>query len=199
MTETLILASGSAIRATLLAQAEVPFTVQVAQIDEEMVRTSLQAQHLSARDIADALAELKAQRVSNKNPAELVLGCDQILDFAGLILAKPENQSDLKLQLQQLRGGEHSLHTAAVIFQYGRPIWRSVQTVTLHMRDFSDVYLMQYIEKNWDIVRHCVGGYALEGSGTRLFSKIDGDYFSVLGLPLLDVLTFLTARGLLQK
>jgi septum formation protein len=91
------------------------------------------------------------------------------------------------------------LHTAAVIFQSGRPIWRSVQTVTLHMRDFSDVHLMQYIEKNWDIVRHCVGGYALEGSGVRLFSKIDGDYFSVLGLPLLDVLTFLTARGLLQK
>ena len=91
------------------------------------------------------------------------------------------------------------MHTAAVIFQSGRPIWRSVQTVTLHMRDFSDVYLMQYIEKNWDIVRHCVGGYALEGSGARLFSKIDGDYFSVLGLPLLDVLSFLTARGLLQK
>ena len=199
MNETLILASGSAIRATLLARAEVPFTIQVARIDEDMVRTSLQTQGLSARDIADALAELKAQRVSDKNPAELVLGCDQILDFAGHVLTKPENQFDLKLQLQQLRGGVHRLHTAAVIFQYGRPIWRSVQTVTLHMQDFSDVYLMQYIEKNWDIVRHCVGGYALEGSGARLFSKIDGDYFSVLGLPLLDVLTFLTARGLLQK
>ncbi len=199
MTETLILASGSAIRATLLAQAEVPFTVQVAQIDEEMVRTSLQMQDLSARDTADALAELKAQRVSNKNPDELVLGCDQILDFSGRILAKPENQSDLKMQLQHLRGGEHHLHTAAVIFQYGLPVWRSVQTATLHMKDFSDVYLMQYIEKNWDVVRHCVGGYALERSGVRLFSKIDGDYFSVLGLPLLDVLTFLTARGLLQK
>ena len=199
MTETLILASGSAIRATLLAQAEVTFTVQVARIDEDMVRSSLQAQDLSARDIADALAELKAQRVSNKNPDVLVLGCDRMLDFAVLILAKPENQSDLKIQLQQLRGSEHRLHTAAVIFQSGRPIWRSVQTVTLHMRDFSDIYLMQYIENNWDIVRHCVGGYALEGSGARLFSKIDGDYFSVLGLPLLDVLTFLTARGLLQK
>jgi len=199
MSETLILASGSVARATLLAQAEVPFTVQVARVDEDMVRSSLQAQDHSPRDIADALAELKAQRISGKNPADLVLGCDQVLDVSGRILAKPENQFELKTQLQHLRGRDHQLHTAAVIFQAGRPVWRSVRTITLRMRDFSDVYLAQYIEANWNIVSHCVGGYALEGTGARLFSKIDGDYFSVLGLPLLDVLTFLTERGLLQK
>jgi septum formation protein len=98
-----------------------------------------------------------------------------------------------------MRGRDHQLHTAADMFQAGRPFWRSVRTVTLHMRDFSDVYLAQYVETNWNIVRHCVGGYALEGTGAQLFSKIDGDYFSVMVLPLLDVLTFLTERRLLQN
>ena len=199
MPENLILASGSAIRATLLAQAQVPFTVQVARVDEDMARDALRAQQLAARDIADALAEMKASRISGKFPDDLVLGCDQILDFAGIILNKPQDRIDLTAQLQQLKGRDHCLHSAAVVFHAGRPIWRSVSTVTMHMRDFSDDYLAQYIDANWNIVRHCVGGYALEGVGVRLFSKIDGDYFSVLGLPLLDVLAFLTERGVIQK
>ena len=199
MPENLILASGSAIRATLLAQAQVPFTVQVARVDEDMARDALRAQQLAARDIADALAEMKALRISGKFPDDLVLGCDQILDVAGIILNKPQDRNDLTSQLQQLKGRDHRLHSAAVVFHAGRPIWRSVRTVTMHMRDLSDDYLTQYIDANWNIVRHCVGGYALEGVGVRLFSKIDGDYFSVLGLPLLDVLAFLTERGVLQK
>ena len=199
MPENLILASGSAIRATLLAKAQVPFTVQVARVDEDMARDALRAQQLAARDIADALAEMKALRISGKFPDDLVLGCDQILDVAGIILNKPQDRNDLTAQLQQLKGRDHRLHSAAVVFHAGRPIWRSVKTVTMHMRDFSDDYLTQYIDANWNIVRHCVGGYALEGVGVRLFSKIDGDYFSVLGLPLLDVLAFLTERGVLQK
>ena len=199
MSENLILASGSAIRATLLAQAQVPFTVQVARVDEDMARDALRAQQLAARDIADALAEMKALRISGKFPDDLVLGCDQILDVAGIILNKPQDRNDLTSQLQQLKGRDHRLHSAAVVFHAGRPIWRSVRTVTMHMRDFSDDYLTQYIDANWNIVRHCVGGYALEGVSIRLFSKIDGDYFSVLGLPLLDVLAFLTERGVLQK
>ena len=199
MPENLILASGSAIRATLLAKAQVPFTVQVARVDEGMARDALRVQQLAARDIADALAEMKAQRISGKFPDDLVLGCDQILDVAGIILNKPQDRNDLTAQLRQLKGRDHRLHSAAVVFHAGRPIWRSVRTVTMHMRDFSDDYLTQYIDANWNIVRHCVGGYALEGVGVRLFSKIDGDYFSVLGLPLLDVLAFLTERGVLQK
>ena len=199
MPENLILASGSAIRATLLAQAQVPFTVQVARVDEDMARDALRAQHLAARDIADALAEMKALRISGKFPDDLVLGCDQILDVAGIILNKPQDRNDLTAQLRQLKGRDHRLHSAAVVFHAGRPIWRSVRTVTMHMQDFSDDYLTQYIDANWNIVRHCVGGYALEGVGVRLFSKIDGDYFSVLGLPLLDVLAFLTDRGVLQE
>ena len=199
MPENLILASGSAIRATLLAKAQVPFTVQVARVDEDMARDALRAQQLAARDIADALAEMKALRISGKFPDDLVLGCDQILDVAGIILNKPQDRNDLTAQLRQLKGRDHRLHSAAVVFHAGRPIWRSVRTVTMHMRDFSDDYLTQYIDANWNIVRHCVGGYALEGAGVRLFSKIDGDYFSVLGLPLLDVLAFLTERGVLQK
>ena len=199
MTEILILASESAIRATLLAQAQVPFTVEVARVDEDIARDSLRAQHLAAEDIAGALAEMKALRISGKFPDDLVLGCDQILDVAGIILNKPQDRNDLTAQLQQLKGRDHRLHSAAVVFHAGRPIWRSVKTVTMHMRDFSDDYLTQYTDANWDTVRHCIGGYALEGVGVRLFTKIDGDYFSVLGLPLLDVLAFLTERGILQK
>ena len=199
MSKELVLASGSRVRADLLTQSCVPFRVQVARVDEEMVKDSLVSEHIPPRDIADALADLKAQRISNKAPSAFVLGCDQILETSGKLLAKPMSPNDLKLQLIGLRGQTHRLHSAAVIYQSGQPIWRFVGTVTLKMRVFSDSYLDAYIAANWSTVRHCVGGYALEAEGIRLFSKIEGDYFTVLGLPLLEVLAFLTERGVLQE
>jgi septum formation protein len=199
MSEDLVLASGSSIRAKLLAQAGVKYRVKVAGIDEFMVKESLVSEKTAPRDIADALADLKAQRVSGQMPGSFVLGCDQVLESGGLILSKPTSPNEMKSQLLGLRGQTHWLHSAAVVYQSGQPIWRFVGTAKLKMRFFSDAYLDKYLTDNWSSIRQSVGGYALEAEGVRLFSKIDGDYFTVLGLPLLEVLAFLTERGVLQE
>lgn len=197
MTAQIVLASRSDIRATLLRNAGVDFTVSVARIDEEMARQSLQAEGASPRDIADTLAELKAQRVAARHPAALVIGCDQILAHGTTILAKPETPEDALQQLQSLRGDRHQLLSAAVIYQNDKPLWRHVGVVRLQMRDASDGYLQDYVSRNWDSIRHAVGAYKLEEEGVRLFTRIDGDYFNVLGLPLLELLSYLTLRGTL--
>ena len=198
MQDKIILASGSAIRADLLRQADVAFTVQIARIDEGAVRASLQADNASPRDIADTLAELKAQKIASKRPDALVIGCDQILAFDQEILTKPDTKAQAVDQLRALRGRKHQLLSAAVIYGEGKPLWRHVGTVRLHMRDASDDYLAAYVDRNWDSIRHAVGAYKLEEEGVRLFTRIEGDYFNVLGLPLLELLSYLTLRGTLQ-
>jgi septum formation protein len=199
MDQTIILASGSAIRAQLLRNAAVPFDVHVARIDEEAVRMSLQCENASPRDIADTLAELKARRVASKFPDALVIGCDQILALDQHIFAKPETPQDALAQLQSLRGKKHQLLSAAVIYGDGKPLWRHVGLVRLHMRDASDDYLADYVDRNWQSIRDAVGAYKLEEEGVRLFTRIEGDYFNVLGLPLLELLSYLTLRGTLPK
>lgn len=198
MQEKIILASGSDIRAQLLRNAGVSFDVQVARIDEDAVRASLQAENASPRDIADTLAELKAQRVAAKHPDALVIGCDQILALDQQIIVKPQTPADAVTQLQALRGKKHQLLSAAVIYGEGKPLWRHVGVVRLHMRDASDAYLTSYVDRNWDSIRHAVGAYKLEEEGVRLFTRIEGDYFNVLGLPLLELLSYLTLRGTLE-
>ena len=198
MQDKIIIASGSAIRADLLRQADVAFTVQIARIDEGAVRASLQADNASPRDIADTLAELKAQKIASKHPDALVIGCDQILAFDQEIMTKPDTKAKAVDQLRALRGRKHQLLSAAVIYGEGKPLWRHVGTVRLHMRDASDDYLAAYVDRNWDSIRHAVGAYKLEEEGVRLFTRIEGDYFNVLGLPLLELLSYLTLRGTLQ-
>jgi septum formation protein len=199
MPDNIILASGSDIRAQLLRSAGVDFTVQVARIDEGAVRASLQAEDAPPRDIADTLAELKAQRVAARHPEALVIGCDQILALDGRIFAKPETPQDALAQLQALRGKKHQLLSAAVIYGEGKPLWRHVGVVRLHMRDATDSYLAGYVDRNWNSIRHAVGAYKLEEEGVRLFTRIEGDYFNVLGLPLLELLSYLTLRGTLES
>jgi len=199
MSVPIILASGSSIRAQLLRNAGVPFTVQTARVDEETAKRALLAEGASPRDIADTLAEMKARKVSDKIPGAMVLGCDQVLDFDGQLLSKPETPEDALAQLKAMRGKRHMLLSAAVIYQDGEPIWRHVGQVRLQMRMSSDAYLRDYIDRNWDSIRHAVGAYKLEEEGVRLFATIDGDYFNVLGMPLLELLNFLAVKGVIDQ
>lgn len=191
----LVLASGSAIRARLLRDAGIAFAVETARVDEDSLRQSLLAEGLGARDIADALAQAKARKVSQRRPGSLVLGADQILECDGTIYGKPQSPLQAREHLMQLRGRTHRLLSAAVVYRDGEPLWRHVGQVRLTMRDFSDSYLDAYIDRNWDSIRHSVGAYLLEAEGVRLMSRIEGDYFSVLGLPLVELLTWLAVRG----
>ena len=191
----LILASGSEIRGELLRNAGLVFEVQKARIDEDAVKASLLAEDAPPRDIADTLAEMKAKKVAAKFPDAMVIGCDQVLAFENTILSKPHSPEDAGKQLRMLRGQRHMLLSAAVIYHEGKPIWRHIGQVRLRMRDASDDYIDAYISRNWDDIRHSVGAYQLEAEGVRLFHSIQGDYFNVLGLPLLELLAFLTLRG----
>ncbi len=199
MPPQIILASGSDIRAKLLRDAGVDFDVITAKVDEEMIKLSLEAEEAPPRDIADFLAETKAGKVAAKHPDKMVIGCDQVLDFKGRIFSKPKTIEEAREQLLALRNEHHMLLSAAVIFFEGKPIWRHVGTVRLMMRDFSDDYLDDYLQRNWDSIRWSVGGYKLEEEGIRLFHRVDGDYFNVLGLPLLEILNYLMARGDLRS
>ena len=193
--ERIVLASESQARQTLLQSAGVKFEVRVARVDEDAIRVSMQNEGAISRDIADALAQAKARKVSIKDPDALVIGCDQVLDLAGVMLNKPHDLADAVNQLQYLAGERHSLHSAVVVCQNGEPQWRHVGRVRLHMRQLSPEYLAEYLERNWHSVRRSVGCYKLEEEGIRLFSGIEGDYFSVLGLPLIELLCYLTQRG----
>lgn len=193
-----ILASGSAIRATLLRQAQVPFDILTAPIDEDMMKQALLAEDAPPRDIADALAEAKARRVASKRPDAMVLGCDQVLDFNGQLLSKPDTPETALRQLAGMRGKTHKLWSAAVIYENGTPVWRHVGQVRMLMRQASDTWLENYVARNWDSIRHAVGAYKLEEEGVRLFTRVDGDYFNVLGMPLLDILAYLTLRGMIE-
>lgn len=198
MNSKLVLASGSQIRAQLLRNAGLEFRVDVARIDEAAIKDALLAEDAPPRDIADTLAEMKARKIADKHPGAMVIGCDQVLAFGKTILSKPTSPEDAAEQLRALRGHQHMLLSAVVIYEDGKPIWRHVGQVRLRMRDVSDEYLAGYISRNWDDIRHSVGAYQLEGEGVRLFHSISGDYFHVLGLPLLELLAFLTLRGVIE-
>jgi septum formation protein len=194
----IILASSSETRLRLLRAAGLPVSAQPARIDEEAIRAGLEAEDATPRDIADTLAEMKARKIADKVSGAVVIGCDQVLDFKGKSWGKPATPQAARAQLLALRGQQHQLLSAVVLYYDGQPQWRHVGTVRLTMRDFSDAWLEGYLSRNWESLRHSAGGYMLEEEGVRLFSAVEGDYFTVLGLPLLPLLGYLGQRGFIQ-
>ncbi|CAN5907141.1 nucleoside triphosphate pyrophosphatase [soil metagenome] len=197
MSDPIILASKSAARTAVLTGAGVSFEIHVSGVDEDAVKTALLAQGGTPRDVADALAELKAVKISRGRPG-FVIGADQTLEFEGGLYDKAETVETARDRLKLLRGKPHKLHSAVVVAKDGQPIWREVATCTLTMRDFSDTFLEDYLAAEGPDALGSVGCYRLEGPGSQLFSKIEGDYFAILGLPLLGLLDLLRKHGALS-
>ena len=195
MPTPLCLASTSPTRASMLHAAAVAFTTEPPRVDEEALRAALALQGTTPRDMADALAEMKAVKVSARRPETLVIGADQILSLGSRVFSKPESADDARDQLADLSGKRHELHTAAVIAQAGRPVWRHVDTARLTMRDLSPAYIDAYIGRNWPDVAGSVGAYRIEAEGVRLMARIEGDWFGILGMPLVAILGYLATRG----
>lgn len=192
---SLVLASASASRRRVLEAAGLAFAVDPARVDEEAAKASFRAQGMKPRDQADALAELKAVSVSTRR-AGLVIGADQMLAFEGETFDKARDMDELRAQLKRLRGRSHQLISAAAVAREGVVIWRHIETPRLTMRPFSDAFLDAYLDRAGESLLSCVGGYQLEGLGAQLFERVEGDYFSVLGMPLLALLAFLREHGL---
>ncbi|MEM6974087.1 MAG: Maf family protein [Pseudomonadota bacterium] len=194
----LVLASASRARAAMLEAAGVAVEIVPAGIDEGAAKARMRARGHPAQDQADGLAALKAIAISERMPGRLVLGADQVLAFGEAALDKPADAAEARVQLERLSGGSHDLLSAAVIALDGTPVWRHVAAARLTMRPLSPGFIERYLTVMGARVLETVGGYMLEAEGAQLFERVDGDYFTVLGLPLLPVLDHLRARGVLE-
>ena len=192
----IILASASASRAKLLRDAGVPIIVDPPRVDEEAIKLGLRAEGASPRDQADALAEVKALSVSRMRPG-LVIGADQMLAIGAQALDKSSSREEARAHLHLLRGKTHQLISAAVVARDGVAVWRHISTPKLRMRPLSDAFMESYLNQVGDDAFTTVGAYKLEGLGGQLFEDVSGDFFSVLGLPLLPLLAFLREQGAL--
>jgi septum formation protein len=195
----LILASASGARAHLLAAAGISFDAMPALIDEESRRVEWVRSGKEISGLACALAQEKALTVAEAHPDRIVLGADQLLVLEGKPIGKRSTSADARLLLRLLRGRTHELITAAVLVKGGRVLWQHSEVCRLAMRDFSDSFLDEYVSKASGALTGSVGGYELEGLGIQLFERVDGDYFSVLGLPLLPLLSQLRVLGLAKQ
>jgi septum formation protein len=192
----LVLASSSSTRQRLLRAAGVAFSAEAAALDETVVLESLAAERARGRDAADLLAELKALKVSGRHAGAFVIGADQVLTCEGRFFSKPETVAAARAQLLRLSGKTHVLSSAVCVARDGAIIWRDVQEARLTMRALSDAFLDDYLAQAGADILGSVGAYHVEGLGIQLFSRIDGDTFTILGLPLLPLLDFLRTHGM---
>jgi septum formation protein len=183
----------------MLEAAGVDVTLAPARLDEAAVRAALAIEGATPRDVADTLAEMKARKIAERQPDALVLGADQVIAIGAEILGKAGTPDEARAQLMQLRGRTHMLISAAVLYDRGEPVWRHAGTARLTMRTFSEGFLDAYLARNWPAVAASVGGYQIEAEGVRLFERIEGDHFTILGLPLLPLLSYLGLRGFIAS
>jgi septum formation protein len=196
---SVFLASGSATRAKLLRDAGILFTPCAPVVDESSLREKLYQQRQNATVIAENLSLAKAMVVANDYPQDLVIGSDQLLVFDGVPLGKSVDLVAAKALLQTLRGNTHYLYTAAVLVRGQECLWRHTTICSLTMRDFSDAFLDRYLEQDAAAILSSVGCYRLEERGLQLFDQVEGDYFSILGLPLIDLLKALRNFGAVES
>ena len=198
MSDTVILASGSASRRSLLANAGVEARNVKPNVDEDAAKAAFRADGMRVSDQAMQLAELKAVKVSRNEPG-LVIGGDQMLNLDGEALDKPADMDEAASHLKRLSGKTHKLETAIVIAENGAPVWRHLTAPKLTVRPLGDDFIASYLETAGADILNTVGAYQLEGIGAQLFSRIEGDYFSILGLPLLPLLDYLRTRGVIAS
>lgn len=196
MPPPLILASASQSRRQILANAGLDFAIEPSGVDEDEVKLSLVGERAKPGDIATTLAEMKATRVSTRRSGALVIGADSTLACNGRLFDKPPTLAAARQQLAELGGQTHELHSAVVVAQNGARIWQAADHGRLTMRSFTDSFLDAYLARAGEAVCASVGAYQLEGLGAHLFSRIEGDYFTILGLPLLPLLAFLAEHGI---
>jgi septum formation protein len=198
MSQRIVLASGSQSRRAVLAAAGVEADTVKPNVDEDAAKAAFRADGMSVRDQAMQLAELKSVKVSMREQG-LVIGCDQMLSLDGEAFDKPVNLEDARNHLRKLSGKVHTLETAIVICEDGKPVWRHLARPRLTVRPLSGPFIETYVDTVGDPLLSTVGAYQLEGLGAQLFTRIEGDYFSILGLPLLPLLDYLRTRGVLMS
>jgi septum formation protein len=195
----LVLASQSRFRREMMEKAGLVFATDAAHIDEEEIKRSMQAEGATADDVAIKLAESKARRVAARHPGAIVIGSDQMLDCNGVWFDKPADRTHAAAHLRALAGKTHRLATAAVAMRNGTRVWHHVESARMTMRPLDDAFIAAYLDAAGDDACASVGAYQLEGLGAQLFSRVDGDFFVVLGLPLLPLLGFLRANGVIPE
>ena len=198
MNHRLILASSSKTRHAMLKNAGVDCDAIASMIDEEGYKQSMKAEGANAAEAAETLAEMKALRMYRQQPDGIVIAADQMLECNGIWFDKPKDRDNARAQLLALRGKTHQLVSAAVIYKEGSRIWGTIDTAHLTMRNFTEEWLDWYLDAAGEDIFDCVGGYQLEGIGAQLFTEVRGDYFTVLGLPLLPLIGFLRDHGVLK-
>ncbi|HXE87743.1 MAG TPA: Maf family nucleotide pyrophosphatase [Hyphomicrobiaceae bacterium] len=196
-TGELLLASASPFRRRMLEAAGVPFRVVPAEVDESALKRSL-AGKVAPEGLAEALAAAKAEAVSGKFPADLVIGADQVLALGDETFGKPHDLIAARAQLERLRGRTHRLLSAVALARGGRVVWSKVDTASLTVRELSAAFLDEYLARCGERLLGIAGAYEIEGLGIQLFDRVEGDYFTIVGLPLLPLLAELRARAMVQ-